>query len=126
MTDDQIRIAIAEWCGWKWKPSNITAFGASHPLGALGAWYDPHGNKSLTGPPYYHNDLNAVHEAEKMLTGFEQKRKYRDALICAVGLNPEYWCRKEFTPSEEYLRVACATARQRCEALLKTVGLWKE
>ena len=62
------------------------------------------------GTPDYLNDLNAMHEAEKVLTD-EQKREYR---ICLFRLCDCYAGREVH-----------ATAAQRAEAFLKTLNLWK-
>lgn len=67
------------------------------------------------GIPCYPSDLNAMHEAEKVLN-HEQNRKYRDELCTAVasaaafGQIGFYWWN--------------ATAAQRAEAFLKATGLW--
>jgi hypothetical protein len=71
-------------------------------------------------PPHYLNDLNAMHEAEKVLT-YEQAEIFEDEL-CDVAKsanvvleNPAPW---RF--------VFHATAAQRAEAFLRTLGLWTE
>jgi len=57
------------------------------------------------------NDLNAMHEAEKTLS-YKQKRTY---------------CEKLFNlPTIELESNTFATARQRAEAFLKTIGKWEE
>lgn len=60
MSDEKIRIAIAEMCGW-----------VKHKRNDRGnmEWMSPNGTL-LTGThtiPDYLNDLNAMHEAEKWL-----------------------------------------------------------
>ena len=60
-------------------------------------------------PPDYPNDLNAMHEAEKHLSSWDQPR-YIDAVNRACGL---HWG-----------RTVLATAKQRAEALLRTIGKW--
>jgi hypothetical protein len=56
--------------------------------------------------PDYLSDLNAMHEAEKVLT-LEQKSVY------CLELN-------------KLIYGMCATAAQRAEAFLKTLGLWED
>jgi hypothetical protein len=68
--------------------------------------------------PDYPNDLNAVHEAEKSLDRF-QVSEYGIEL-CRVMKLPD------INGEICWGSLVMATARQRCEALLKTVGLWKE
>lgn len=94
MTPEQQRIAIAESCGWKTGYRDPEAW---HPL-----------------PDFLH-DLNAMHEAEKVLIGDEPE-------------NSELWC--DFQTN---LVIACpaylsyhATAAQRAEAFLRTIGKWEE
>ena len=55
----------------------------------------------------YCTDLNAMHEAEKTLRGGEWDT-YVDLL------------------ADTWIEVAHATARQRAEAFLKTIGKWEE
>jgi hypothetical protein len=90
MTPESQRIAIAEACGWKTGYRDPEAW---HPL------------------PDYLNDLNAMHDAEKVL----------------FGRNDWSSCKYD-----EYLDVATsswkwnATASQRAEAFLRTIGKWEE
>ena len=67
--------------------------------------------------PDYLNDLNAMHEAEVALTE-EQAEKY-EAYLNSPGMYIEGGY-----PSTLYLYHA--TAAQRAEAFLKTLGLWKD
>jgi cell division septum initiation protein DivIVA len=75
--------------------------------------------------PDYLNDLNAMHEAEKVLK-WEQRKQYHDLLADITGFS---YCEAD-TQEETYLdwncRICHATAEQRAEALLKTMGLWVE
>jgi hypothetical protein len=95
VTPEQQRSAIAEACGWKTGYRDPEAW---HPL------------------PDYLNDLNAMHEAEKVLSrgqNYNQSRgfgRYKTALaeVC-----------DEQHPID-------ATAAQRAEAFLRTIGKWQE
>jgi hypothetical protein len=62
----------------------------------------------------YCNDLNAMHEAEKVLKGI-------DTWSYALRLT-------EVTQSRasDDMSFFCATARQRAEAFLRTLGKWEE
>ena len=60
--------------------------------------------------PDYCNDLNLIHEAEKVLTS-EQVTSY----VYSLELMNERWA----TP-------AFATAAQRAKAFVETIGKWKE
>jgi hypothetical protein len=61
--------------------------------------------------PNYCNDLNAMHHAEKALNSDHIFQKYYLALY-------------DITLSTRWLM--CATASQRAEAFLRTLGLWEE
>ena len=95
MTDEQKRIKIAEADGWrKMTAPRELGFGASAPDKC---WYFVH------QLPDYLNDLNAMHEAEKVLTGLT-RHAYCDALLDTVPDSPDHlW------------EVLTATARQRAE-----------
>ncbi len=64
--------------------------------------------------PDYLHDLNAMHEAEKVLTD-EQYSKYA-WLVLSGTPEREVECREFFS----------ATAAQRAEAFLRTIGKWEE
>jgi hypothetical protein len=114
MNEEQQRIAIAEACGFinvrMWSESCIASVG----MNAEGKYWG-----SLSVPDYLH-DLNAMHDAEKTLD-FEQSELFEDEL-CDVtfkdndGLENPLPCR---------FSVCHATAAQRAEAFLKTIGKWE-
>jgi hypothetical protein len=99
MTDEQINIAIAKACGWK---INAKAFLAK-PLDKEWQYLDT--------IPDYCNDLNAMHEAVRILESRE-RITYSDLLHQIAGYH-------SYDVSE-------ATARQRAEAFLKTINKWKD
>lgn len=70
--------------------------------------------------PNYYGDLNAIHEAEKLiLTKFNSGARYRLFLANnSAGPNAKF-------PTVE-AAICHATAPQRCEAFLKTLGKWVE
>jgi hypothetical protein len=90
VTPEAQRIAIAEACGWKTEYRDAVS--------------------SVTALPDYLNDLNAMHDAEKVLTS-EQVTSY----VYSLESMNERWS----TP-------AFATAAQRAEAFLRTIGKWEE
>jgi hypothetical protein len=101
MTDEQINAAIAEACGW-------TDFVVHPEFGLMGTPPDTHGLR--TAVDYYTADLNAMHEAEK---GMEAKTSMMFGgwlLAVCKGKNATWH----------------ATARQRAEAFLKTLGKWDD
>lgn len=98
MSNEQINIAIAEACGWK------------RLLEYNGAW--GRGLQRTYLLPDYCNDLNAMHQAERVLTP-EQKLKYFNYFIRAnTGFyDPE---------------IIFSTARQRAKAFLRAIGKWED
>ncbi len=103
MKPEQQRIAIAEICGFV-KNTN-TAFGKTAPW-----WYNPAGQIFWESElPDYLNDLNAMHEAEKVLDE-KQQQEYVNLLLTGDSLN--------------YFAEIHATATQRAEAFLRTLNLW--
>jgi hypothetical protein len=122
MTPEKQRIAIAEACGWKWvgSPEQVAAtYGFTMPekwvVDSNGKLQFPHNT------PDYLNDLNAMHEAEEILTD-QQHNRFRKHLAHVVGEreSPSY-----STPGWRR-RYVSATARQRAEAFLKTIGKWED
>ncbi len=104
MNPEQQRIAIAEACGWKLVTDNPEY----EPY-----WEDPKGNMVAVNNgvhrfPDYLNNLNAMHEAEKMLES-NQEQSYFELLHDIAG----------------NLKFYRATAAQRAEAFLKAFNLWK-
>ena len=111
MTDDEINIAIAEACGWRFSP---LAHIESKPFATM-CWIAPNGaDWQMQKLPDYCNDLNAMHEAEKTLG--DRLFVYRNILALVVIDDP----------MNRYNEPAFATARQRAEAFLRTIGKWEE
>jgi hypothetical protein len=113
MTDEQINAAIAEVCGWE----DITESVAPEEFRrrATGMLRDKHGNRTpLKQIPNYCADLNAMHEAERVLTK-AQWQEFVDDLAEGWG-----------SVSDAWKDVCHATARQRAEAFLRTLGKWEE
>ncbi len=100
MKPDAQRIAIAEACGWKWKPE------------LLGLINGPHHESGARNVPDYPNDLNAMRAA------------------CVAIIHPNENWRRRFMDHlyricEHQWMMTDATAAQRAEALLKTLGKWE-
>lgn len=114
MTPEEQRIALAEWDGWKYSPSANSSI--KHE--AVMAWYRPGSSPwHLEQLPDYLNDLNAVHLLEKKLPD-KHKRSYAFILAQVLDTTPTV------DLDDQFLNIH-ATATQRCEALLKTLNLWK-
>jgi len=114
MTDEQINAAIAEACGWvdcrvvqkatlgSCKP---VAYGRPNEYGCDFVW------------PSFATDLNAMHEAEKWMISSLRLLdfwKFAEQLKRIVPAN---------LGDDSYIH---ATARQRAEAFLRTLGKWEE
>ncbi len=79
------------------------------------------------GPTDYLDSLDAMHEAEKVLTmdqiGEYENQLYKltnEPLAKMPSQNAILWC------GHRFFLVAHASAPQRAEALLRTLGLWEE
>ena len=106
MTPEAQRIAIAEACGWTNVAPRIVK-NVKHQGDdiTVGIWSDD------GWIPDYLNDLNAMHEAEKVLTYAQggDMTLWIQRMTCA-GYGPQLF----------------ATASQRAEAFLRTIGKWEE
>lgn len=118
MSPDAQRIAIAEACGWTDIASGANAQNP-HPYGKPPAGVSV-GINGVNELPAYLTDLNAMHEAEKVLTlESGQFRAYENNLRQALVVSG----RKVCSVHEEH-KFLHATAAQRAEAFLKTLNLW--
>jgi len=107
MNEQEQRIAIAEACGWAIahncknvdQPEAINVY---KPLIINGSRM----GQTIALLPDYLNDLNAMHEAEKVLDS-DGRYAYVSHFDC------------------DWQRLVFATAAQRAEAFLKTLALWK-
>jgi hypothetical protein len=115
MNEEKQRIAIAEACGWqRFCPDKDPNY-----------WYKPGWREVVITNklPDYLNDLNAMRGAEGVLGG-EKRVEYLDALLDVLGLNlgPGGWD-MDFN---SVWQMTAATAAQRAEAFLKTLGKWED
>jgi hypothetical protein len=102
MNAEAQRMKIAEACGWKHEPGDLPDY----------PWQDE-GGEAYRNPPDYLNDLNAMHQAEKVLTE-EQRVAYSDHtydVACEAQRETKKW------------RWISLTAAQRAEAFLRTLNL---
>jgi hypothetical protein len=112
MTPEAQRIAIAEACGWKY--NSAVDFWERNGSALI------HGDKGKpTHLPDYLLDLNAMHEAEKVLTP-AQRERFRILLDQAVHKG-FYQDGTHHSPDR-----SSATAAQRAEAFLRALKLWHE
>ena len=116
MTDNEINIAIAEVCGWKHQ---------TNAESRIEAWRKDFSDGSYTeGLLSYTTDLNAMHEAEKVLTE-EQGRQFVRELYSIFDRANEAFEYAAGEPVVTTWYLLGATASQRAEAFLRTLGKWK-
>ncbi len=106
MTPEKQRIAIAEACGW----INV------HSRAGTVMGYKSNSENGIV--PDYLNDLNAMNQAENVLKDVDE---YMAQLWMSVGFSHE-----EILTPEHLPRLCLATAIQRAEAFLKSLGLWED
>ncbi len=115
MTKEQINIAIAESLGWSIFHRNDKGEIKSwkHPDGSI--WQEP------WVPLRFTEDLNAMHEAWCSLTLWEHQ-EFRHELQAVIA-----YAQEDEEPHKGPCHSVCnATALQRAEAYLKTIGKWKD
>ena len=116
MTPEARRVAIAEACGFV----DIMERDCSHEDYPF---WDLTGRSAISEPwrqiPDYLNSLDAMHEAEKVLTekqrdGSDGYMEWLDWVVVRDGSKGRSW------------HTAHATAAQRAEAFLRTIGKWDD
>jgi hypothetical protein len=114
MTDQQINEAIARACGWQ-------SFEETNGDPWLWARTKPDGTVESTMEPLpYCTDLNAMHNAEQHLWRRNYYLRYDYIYDLGTLLNSHNPQRMEANDMLD------ATARQRAEAFLRTLGKWEE
>ena len=110
MNDQKQLIAIAE------------AFPSLFMVGFGKLYYakDLHGRQELSL-----DDLNVIHEAEKLLS-WEQRNLYHKILAVVGGFSYDESETEEETRISWNCYICHATAAQRREALLRTIGKWED
>jgi hypothetical protein len=106
MTNEQINAAIARECGWS-EVNSTHRSGKAPNAEYIGSEFIPN----------YCTDLNAMHQAEKVLT--KDRNSYLTELAILVSTD-------DLRGQDADWPWVCATARQRAEAFLRTLGKWEE
>ena len=135
MNKEAQRIAIAEACGWKRKPEfDYTRLmrGTVDAMERVEMWGTDQGHLiPLEKLPDYLNDLNAMHKAEKMLA-LDQRDAYATELYSMLPGDENCGPIDMDDPKAGDVMIASqfqlihATSQQRCEAILKTLGRWRD
>ena len=123
MNQEQQRIAIAEACGWTEFGDKVRFANTGNSFTQREYWMkggvDPE-TGSFKELPDYLNDLNAMHEAEKLLIRiYEPPSAHKD-------YDTKLWAKMRDDGLELNGYTWHATAKQRAEAFLKTLNLWEE
>jgi len=126
MTPQEINAAIAESLGWKYLENIITPSRSFNGAQSMGdCWQRPDGNCGYGDyvPPNYCNDLNAMHEVIKSLDVGTRFKWF--GMLYLVCTETPFW--EDDTSTERCAHSVCnATALQRAEAYLKTIGKWND
>lgn len=138
MSDDEINLAIAEACGWQAKHNThkcdgttIFRCGTCGGLGHSNCYGGGRGASLFSCsvspccdeavPPDYCGDLNEMHQAECTLDSGTIKQ-----VIHKINRYTEELCRALGCTGGVFFELTHASARQRAEAFLRTIGKWKE
>lgn len=112
MTNAEINVAIAEACGWVFHEGEEPRYGGTYKRRG---WSN--GKKWRINPPSYCTDLNEMHKVEKtILKSYWGNYSAHLSYITRNG--------SELDNLETYKKIH-ASARQRAEAFLRTIGKWK-
>jgi len=109
MTPEEQNIAIAEALGW----TNVRMQYSGPDVGIVGRLEGQWAGRPV---PAYRSDLNACADFEATLTDHERHEMYPHVL---QQVYVKDWNTKETNP-------LYATAPQRCEAFLRTRGIWRD
>ena len=120
MTNKQINIAIAEACGWQFIPEYY--HGDDQPPEYTTV--TPHGERLCGYYPEYCNDLNAMHEAESRFKTATDQLLYAAKILWVRGQG-DLFEGNDLNVDHCWI-AAIATARERAEAFLRTVGKWED
>lgn len=120
MTPEQQNIAIAKAVGWKWNYGDESKMTEGLRYWSLGEWKFPQNAKTFEELPKYTTDLNAMHEACEVAFGNS------DAWISFVDHLCNITHAIDCSMHDALVITNRATAAQRAEAFLRTLGLWED
>jgi hypothetical protein len=126
MSPDKQRIAIAEACGYadvrmqEWESVDIESRSIAFGIELQGTL---NGERKFV--PDYLGDLNAMHEAEKVLPDMASDDDGRDQLGYMETLADTLVAKWSSNNSADMWLITHATAAQRAEAFLRTIGKWE-
>jgi hypothetical protein len=126
MSPEAQRIAIAEACGYsdvrmqEWDSVDIESRSIASGIELQGTL---NGERKFV--PDYFGDLNAMHEAEKVLPDMASDDDGRDQLGYMETLADTLLAKWSSNNSADMWLITHATAAQRAEAFLRTIGKWE-
>lgn len=120
MTPEAQRTAIAEWCGWHLHERHR---GLELPLN-LQCWTNDKEERFGNYLPDYLSDLNAVQVVLSNLSIEDGALYVLKLWQVVIGSDTDLM--RGCIYEEDIFRVLTATASQRCEALLRTIGKWRD
>ena len=118
MTPEKQRIAIAEACGW-------TEIEPCTCCDEVSRGYTPRPGTHKKHLPDYLNDLNAMHEVEKVLWDTGKAMEFTNQIV-GIVCSARGFRRDKGTSDDHLMCLSHATAAQRAEAFLRTIGKWEE
>ena len=113
-------IAIAEYLGWKRGKDCEILYGSER---FYPRWYKSGIGAFFTELPDYVNDLNAIHEAENVLT-LVQRIAWHHVIGSIVGPSSNMKGGNGF--ADVTFQLCNATAVQRAKAFLLVIGKWEK
>ncbi len=116
MTNEELRVKVAELCGWKQIATELE-------MKFFGGPQQRETDEAVSSfmLPDYPNDLNACAEFEKTLTD-HQLRIYGDQLQEILRWYIVGYIEQDYRANFVKLaKIACATAEQRCRAFVATM-----
>jgi hypothetical protein len=126
MSPEAQRIAIAVACGYtdvcmdRWEGVDIESRSISFGTELRGTLF----KRRLFVPDYLH-DLNAMHKAEEVLPDMASDDDGRDQLGYMETLADTLLAKWSSNNSADMWLITHATAAQRAEAFLRTIGKWE-
>jgi hypothetical protein len=132
VTNEEINIEIAEYCGWRnIREQDYQSFGTdpyidgpSQVLVGIHPESDVD-SKEFEVIPDYCKDLNAMAEAKNLLTG-DKRREFIDYLYEIVYEVVKQDKNINAGPYSVMIEAFYATAKQQAIAFVKTIGKWKK
>ena len=130
VTNEEINIEIAEFCGWRnIREQDYQPFGTDPYIdGPSQVWVGIHpesdvDSKEFEVIPDYCKDLNAMAEAKNLLTG-DKRREFIDYLYEIVYEVVKQDKNINAGPYSVMIEAFYATAKQQAIAFVKTIGKW--